>query len=86
MNDDTVEKIAKLLTNDPDVFNEMAVGTGAIAMGMGNVPSRKKRKKRPKEDEDSEDYKANPVTGQPKKGEVLYSDITSEEGAEDSVD
>lgn len=28
-----INKIANMLTDDPDVFNEMACGTGGIAMG-----------------------------------------------------
>lgn len=72
---DHIKKIARLLTDDPDVFNETAVGTGAIAFGpSGNIsmlrPKRKK-KARPNEGEDVENvkikkYYADPVTGQPK--------------------
>ena len=71
---DDVKKIANMLTDDPDIFNEMALGTGAIAMPPGgNIKRTKKRKKkRPVEgDEDVESgtikkYFADPVTGQPK--------------------
>jgi hypothetical protein len=88
-----VEKIADFLTDDPDIFNEMAVSTGAIAMGPGNVPTRtrkKKKRRRTSEDDEPENkpigkYHANPVTGQPEEGEVLYSDTQSEE-TDDTVD
>ena len=85
--EDQVKKIADLITDDPDVFNEMAVGTGAIAMGpmhaLGSPPSRKRRKKAKK----APGPKYNSVTGEPKEGEeVLYSDTTTEEGAEEAVD
>lgn len=85
-----IKKIADLLTDDPDIFNEMAVSTGAIAMGPGNVPRTRKKRKRQSEDESPENkpigkYYANPVTGKPENGEVLYSDTQSEE-TEDSVD
>jgi hypothetical protein len=84
VNNKEIEKIADLLTDDPDIFNEMAVGTGAIAMGPGNVLRTRKRKKRASEDEDVENkpikkFHADPVTGQPKDGEILYSDTQSEE-------
>ena len=90
MKNDEIKKIAELLTDDPDIFNEMAVGTGAIAMGPGNVlrqkpdqpRTRKRKKKRASEDEDVENkpakkFHADPVTGQPKDGEILYSDTQS---------
>lgn len=86
MENENINQIAKLLTDDPDVFNEMAVSTGAIAIGMGQPAPRtrkhkKVRKKNKKEDEEDEEpqkhekYYANPVTGQPEDGEILYSDI-----------
>ena len=72
-NDNDVKKIAKMLTDDPDIFNEMALGTGAIAMPPGgNIKKTKKRRKRTVEgDEDVESgtikkYFADPVTGHPK--------------------
>ena len=85
-----VNKIADLLTDDPDIFNEMAVTTGGIAMGMGNVPrSRKKKAKKVKGEDDDESqkdsqYRANPLTGKPEKngkpaGEVLFDGEESEE-------
>lgn len=96
-----IDKIAKLLTDDPDIFNEMAVSTGAIAMPPGGNIKRSKKKKRPKEGEDDVEgglvkkYYADPVTGQSKAklkggkdkkaGEVLFADTQSEE-TDESVD
>lgn len=89
-----IKQIAKLLTEDPDVFNEIT-GTGAIAFGpSGNVSVIKKKKRKiPNEDDGALDlpkikkYYADPVTGQPKvrgnkkdtSGEILYSDIDEPE-------
>ena len=92
-----VKKIADFLTDDPDIFNEMAVSTGGIAMGpAGNMPvpkkskpkSRKRRKKVALDDSTSEPiskFHANPVTGKPDEGEVLYSDTQSED-TDETVD
>jgi len=76
------EQIAKLLTEDPDVFNEMAAGTGGVAGGVGGgwgpgpyttPPTKKRSKKRRKRvtgEDDNEithkKYYADPVTGQAK--------------------
>jgi hypothetical protein len=87
----TIKAIADLLTDDPDIFNEMSLGTGAVAMGPGaptrssGTPTRKrKRKQRIADDETefqnkSKDFHPDPVTGQPKKGEILYSDTQSDD-------
>ena len=86
-----IKRIADFLTDDPDIFNEMSVSTGGIAAGVGHAfgkPTRKRRKKVALDDSESEPiskYHANPVTGKPDKGEVLYSDTQSEE-SEDTVD
>lgn len=89
--ENTIDKIASLLTDDPDIFNEMAVTTGGVAMGPGNVPIKtlspnktRKRKKRISDSDDVENkpikkFHADPVTGQPKDGEILYSDTQSED-------
>ena len=50
-NENDVKKIAKMLTDDPDIFNEMALGTGAIAMPPGGNIKRSK-KQRAAEDDD----------------------------------
>jgi hypothetical protein len=96
-----INKIAKMLTDDPDIFNEMAVSTGAIAMPLGgNIKKTKKRKRASEGDDDVESgtikkYFADPVTGQSKAktksgkdkkaGEVLFADTQSEE-TDESVD
>jgi len=76
--DEAVKAIASFITDDPDIFNEMAMSTGAIDAGPGVALPTRKRKKVPKKT--SKSYQANPVTGQPKdKGEVLFADTQSEE-------
>jgi len=74
----TPEEIAKLITDDPDIFNEMAVGTGGIAMGpmqaLGTPAPKKKKRKSVKREDDGDigmqkmhkQYYADPVTGQSK--------------------
>lgn len=82
---DHVDKIAKIITEDPDVFNEMALSTGAIGAGIP-APLQQSRKHRQKS-EMQKKYYADPVSGQPrakgtgdkKEGEVLYSDKQSED-------
>ena len=96
-NENDVKKIAEMLTDDPDIFNEMALGTGAIAMPPGGNIKRSK-KQRAAEDDDVEGIKkyfADPVTGQAKgktksgkkkkAGEVLFAGVQDEE-PEDSID
>lgn len=97
MNSD-IEKIASMLTDDPDVFNEMALSIGSIAMPPGGSVKRSKKKKTSSEDDNVEGIKkyfADPVTGQAKgktrsgkkkkAGEVLFAG-TQDEEPEDSVD
>ena len=60
INNKDIKKIAKMLTDDPDIFNETFTGTSGIAIGAGgNIPAppgisapstkpKKKRKKRRK--------------------------------------
>lgn len=78
-----IDEIAKMLTDDPDIM-EMAVGTGGIAMGPGVPLKTRKRRKTSEDDSEVDDkkYEANPITGKPEKGEVLYSDTQSEETEE----
>lgn len=78
-----IDQIAKMLTDDPDIM-EMAVGTGAIAMGPGVPLKTRKRRKTSEDDSEVTDkkYEANPVTGKPEKGEILYSDTQSEDPEE----
>jgi hypothetical protein len=93
--EDLVKKIADLVTDDPDIFNETTV-SGDVAMGMGNAPmsrprSRKRKKAQREDDGESKKdpmYRPNPQTGKPEKGgepagEVLFSDMQNED---DSVD
>jgi hypothetical protein len=87
-----INKIADLITDDPDIFNEMAVGTGDVAFGVvGSV----KRKRQANEDDDDlestkiKKYYADPVTGQSKvktkgghskeSGEVMMGDTQKDE-------
>lgn len=75
-----VKLIAGFMTEDPDIFNEMAISTSGIAIGMGNPvvnktkqkkkKSRKKKKKRISREEGG-DYEVDQTTGQPKNGEIL---------------
>lgn len=88
MEDKNINKIAEMLTDDPDIFNEM-LGTGSIAMGPGVPMQTRKRRKRTSEDEDEDEddiedkpikkFYADPVTGKPKDGEVLFSDTQGDD-------
>lgn len=75
MKDNHIRIIADLITDDPDLFESTTTANVAFPVGF-NQPSKKKRKKK---------YKVNPITGQPTKGEILYSDLKTNivENAED---
>ena len=84
---DFIKKIADLLTDDPDIFNEMATSTGAIAMGPGmGLPVRSRKKKKVVSDDSEDGYEANKVTGQPKKGEMIMGSKEHKKDDEDDLE
>lgn len=83
------EEIAKLISEDPDIF-ESATTSGNIApVIVPGLPKKKRKttKKRKTEvsskeedddDEENSKYKVNKITGQPEQGQILYSDVPSD--------
>lgn len=86
------EEIAKLISEDPDI-SESATTSGNLAPVA--VPGLKKKRKTTKKrktdisskDENEDDvekskYKVNKITGQPEEGQILYSDVPSDQPQE----
>lgn len=81
-------EIAKRITDDPDIFNEMAVTgadvAGGIPVAIGKpLPSRSRKRRKRIGSEDNDEprkRKVNPSTGQPENpdDEILFSDIPTE--------
>lgn len=79
------EEIAKLITEDPDVMENLR----AVSLGPSQKAQSRKRKRRLEKmkkrnqkhrdfEDDKDQYKVDKVSGQPKSGQILYSDVNED--------